>query len=132
VDNVVTSTLAFEGGGRIYEYVGGYTEWLRQRRTPAAAATAAGTLPKPVAEPAAAAPAAPKLGVKERRELEQLPAEIEMLERLQRELAEQVSQPEFYRRAAAERAPVEQRLAALPEELEAAYARWASLEARRA
>ncbi len=126
VDNVVTSTLAFEGEGRVYEYVGGYTDWLRQRRTPAAAAQATRALPAPIA----AAPAAPKLSARERRELEQLPAQIEMLERLQRELAEQVGQPEFYRRAAAERAPVEQRLAALPAQLEAAYALWASLEAR--
>jgi ATP-binding cassette subfamily F protein uup len=129
VDNVVTSTLAFEGGGRVFEYVGGYTEWLRQRRTPAAAAPTKGALPAPAAARPAAAPA--KLSFKERRELEQLPARIEALEKLQKELGEQVSQPEFYKRAAAERAPVETRLAALPAELEAAYARWASLEARR-
>jgi ABC transport system ATP-binding/permease protein len=127
VDNVVTSTLAFEGSGRVSEYVGGYTEWLRQRRTPATAPVA-GRLPAPaVARPA---PAAAKLSSKERRELEQLPAQIEALERLQRELAEQVSRPEFYQQATSERAPVETRLAALPAELEAAYARWASLEAR--
>ena len=36
IDNVVTSTLVFEGGGRVQEYVGGYEDWLRQRRTPAA------------------------------------------------------------------------------------------------
>ena len=118
VDNVVTSTLAFEGDGRVFEYVGGYTEWLRQRRTPATIEPA-GRLPAPaVATPA---PGAVKLSFKERRELEALPAQIEALERLQRELAEQVSRPEFYKQAAAERAPVETRLAA----------RWASLEARR-
>ncbi len=128
VDNVVTSTLAFEGDGRVFEYVGGYTDWLRQRRTPAPVPVA-GRLPAPaVARPA---PAAAKLSAKERRELEQLPAQIEALERVQRELAEQVSRPEFYKQAAAERAPIETRLAALPAELEAAYARWASLEARR-
>jgi ATP-binding cassette subfamily F protein uup len=129
VDNVVTSTLAFEGDGRVYEYVGGYTDWLRQRRTPAATAQATGALPAPIATSALAAPA--KLSGKERRELEELPAQIEALEKLQRELADQVSRPEFYKGAAAERAPVEQRLAALPAELEAAYARWARLEARR-
>jgi ATP-binding cassette subfamily F protein uup len=128
VDNVVTSTLAFEGEGRVYEYVGGYTEWLRQRRTPAAA-PGRRALPAPaVAKPA---PAPAKLSFKERRELEQLPARIEALEKLQQELGEQASRPEFYQQAAAERAPVEKRLAALPAELDAAYARWASLEARR-
>jgi ATP-binding cassette subfamily F protein uup len=129
LDNVVTSTLAFEGDGRVFEYVGGYTDWLRQRRSPAAAAPSAGSLPAPVAARAPAA--ATKLSFKERRELEQLPARIEKLEQLQRELGAEVSQPEFYRRAAAERAPVEARLVALPAELETAYARWASLEARR-
>jgi ATP-binding cassette subfamily F protein uup len=128
VDNVVTSTLAFEGEGRVYEYVGGYTEWLRQRRTPAAVAPPRGALPAPAAAKPAAASA--KLSFKERRELEQLPAQIEALEKLQKELGEQASRPEFYKRTAAERAPVEARLAALPAELEAAYARWASLEAR--
>jgi ATP-binding cassette subfamily F protein uup len=126
VDNVVTSTLAFEGEGRVYEYVGGYTEWLRQRRTPAAAPEKR-ALPAPVA----AKPPPVKLSFKERRELEELPARIEALEKLQRELGEQVSRPEFYRQPAAERAPVETRLAALPAELEAAYVRWESLEARR-
>jgi len=132
VDNVVTSTLAFEGGGRVFEYVGGYTEWLRQRRTPAPAPPAGKRTARAIAGLAAApAPAAAKLSAKERRELEQLPAQIEALERLQKQLGEQVSRPEFYKQAAAERAPVETRLAALPAELEAAYARWASLEARR-
>jgi ABC transport system ATP-binding/permease protein len=130
VDNVVTSTLAFEGDGRVFEYVGGYSEWLRQRRTPAAGAPA-GRLPAPaVAKPAPTAAKA-RLGFKEQRELAELPARIEALEQLQRELAEQVSQPEFYRRSAAEQAPVQERLAALPAELEAAYARWTSLEGRR-
>ena len=132
VDNVVTSTLAFEGGGRVFEYVGGYTEWLRQRRTPAPAPPAGKRTARAIAGLAAApAPAAAKLSAKERRELEQLPAQIEALERLQKQLGEQVSRPEFYKQAAAERTPVETRLAALPAELEAAYARWASLEARR-
>jgi ATP-binding cassette subfamily F protein uup len=132
VDNVVTSTLAFEGNGRVYEYVGGYTDWLRQRRTPAAAQPAA-RAPAPVASrPEPAGQAAPaKLGFKERRELEQLPARIDALEREQSELGAAVSRPEFYERSAAERAPVEARLAALPAELEAAYARWAALEERR-
>ena len=127
VDNVVTSTLAFEGEGRVFEYVGGYSDWLRQRRTPAEEKTdRVARAPVP-----AAPPPRPKLGFKERRELDGLPARIESLEQLQRELGEQVSQPAFYRRSAAERAPIEQRLAALPGELEALYARWTQLEERR-
>src|SRR3954469_13110895 len=37
LDNVVTSTLVFEGGGRVGEYVGGYSDWVRQRPAPASA-----------------------------------------------------------------------------------------------
>jgi ATP-binding cassette subfamily F protein uup len=127
VDNVVTSTLAFEGGGRVFEYVGGYTEWLRQRRSPtemkAAAPAGRGT--------ASRATAATKRSYKEQREIEALPAQIEALEREQAELGEEVSQPAFYKRDAAEQTRVQSRLAQLPAELEVAYARWDELEARR-
>jgi ATP-binding cassette subfamily F protein uup len=131
LDNVVTSTLSFEGDGRVFEYVGGYTDALRQRRSPVAA--------KPVAGPPVAAsrtqrsgsPALAKLSYKERRELEQLPAKIEALERQQSELSNELSRPEFYKGDAGVQADVQARLAELPAELEAAYARWQSLEARR-
>jgi ATP-binding cassette subfamily F protein uup len=129
VDNVATSTLAFEGDGRVFEYVGGYSDWLRQRRTPLSAAESA-TAPKAARAGGAGSPA--KLSYKERRELDELPARIETLERAHAELIETVSRPDFYKRDASERADVQARLAALPAELEAAYARWESLEARRA
>ena len=64
-------------------------------------------------------------------ELDELPARIEALERAHAELVDTVSQPEFYKRDAAEQADTRARLAALPAQLEAAYARWESLEARR-
>ena len=132
VDNVATSTLAFEGDGRVFEYVGGYTDWLRQRRSPAAALVAVAPQARSAARPAAPpARVLAKLGYKEQRELEQLPARIETLERLQRELNEQLSQPEFYKRAAADQASVQIRLAEVAAELTAAYARWENLEARR-
>jgi ATP-binding cassette subfamily F protein uup len=134
VDDVVTSTLAFEGEGNVYEYVGGYSDWLRQRRTPAAPTGSPHRAPvaaksPPPARPARS-PAKQRLSFKEQRELAELPARIEALEQLLRELGEQVSQPEFYRRPAAEQAPLQERLAALPDELEALYSRWEGLEAR--
>jgi ATP-binding cassette subfamily F protein uup len=132
LDNVVTSTLAFEGDGRIYEYVGGYTDALRQRRTPlapsAAAAAPARAVPRPTR---ASGPAQARLGYKEHRELAELPARIEELERQQAELASEISRPGFYKGDPAAQARVQARLAELPAELEAAYARWESLEARR-
>src|SRR5699024_12665168 len=69
VDNVVTSTLAFEGDGHFNEYVGGYSEWLRQRST-----TAAAPKPKPAQSQSTAAPKqAPRLSNAERNELRKLP-----------------------------------------------------------
>ena len=129
VDNVATQTLAFEGDARVFEYVGGYTDWVRQRRTPAGPKPAA-TAPR--ARPAVPRAAAKKLTFAEQRELAELPARIESLEALQNELAAEVSRPAFYKRAPSEQADVQARLAALPRELESAYARWESLEARRA
>ena len=119
----------FEGGGDVVEYVGGYTDWLRQRRsaTEMKAAAPAGR----ATSRTASGPAPAKLSYKEQREIEALPARIEALEREQAELGDEVSQPGFYKRDAAEQARVQTRLAALPAELEAAYARWDELEGKR-
>jgi len=126
VDNVATQTLAFEGDGRVFEYVGGYTDWQRQRRTPVEVKRAEAAR----SEAPRAPRTAKKLGFNEQRELAALPAKIEALEAEQASLSEEVSRPEFYKRATSEQAEVQARLAALPAELEAAYARWQELEAR--
>ncbi len=113
------------------EYVGGYTEWLRQRAKPPLAASAAET-PASARSPRAAGGTAPtKLRYKEERELEQLPARIEALEAEQAELAGRVATAEFYKGDPAQQARVVQRLAALTDEISAAYARWDALDARR-
>ena len=78
LDNVVTSTLVFEGSGRVQEYVGGYSDWLRQRQASAAAQQREESARK--APRAAARPRPAKLGYKEARELEESPARIESLE----------------------------------------------------
>jgi ATP-binding cassette subfamily F protein uup len=128
LDNVVTSTLVFEGLGRVNEYVGGYTDWLRQRRD------SPDTLELPAAKPsapAAAASALPKsrrLSYNERRELAQLPEKIQHLEAEQLALQSQVSDPELFRRDQSQAAAALQRLQALAAELETAYARWDALE----
>ncbi len=128
VDNVVTSTLAFEGEGRIYEYVGGYSDWLRQRR-PSEPTTKA-TPPTSTAPPVAPPPKPAKRSYKEARELEQLPLRIEALEREQAELGAEISRPGFHRRAPGEQRRVHARLAELTSELTTAYARWEQLEAQ--
>src|SRR4030095_4683141 len=95
LDNVVTQTIASEGNGRWGEYVGGYSDWLRQRAQPrtmnAAARAAAQT-------PAASAPAPKrKLSFKEQRELESLPGDIEKLEVEQLALTNKLCEPDYHR-----------------------------------
>ena len=103
LDNVVTSTLVFEGGGRVQEYVGGYEDWRRQRDAvrravePRAVPGASGA-PARAAAPAPVLPdAARKLSYRERRELEQLPARIDLLEAEQRTIAAAIADPAFYK-----------------------------------
>jgi ATP-binding cassette subfamily F protein uup len=90
LDNVVTQTLAAEGGGAWKEYVGGYTDWVRQR-------------PPTLTEEKASSKAAvrekgkAKLSYKEQRELESLPKEIEALEAEQSALAAKMALPEYFR-----------------------------------
>ncbi len=134
LDNVVTSTLAFEGQGRVVENVGGYEDWLRQsRRQATTRAAESGATPAARSTPhgATAAAAAPrKRSYKEQRELDALPARIETLEEEQRQLRDDVAAPEFYRRPADQIAQAMDRLEALEYELLAAYARWHDLEER--
>ena len=95
LDNVVTQTVAAEGNGRWREYVGGYTDWLRQRTQPRAPDLRAA----PAAAPQAEASATPKrkLSYKEQRELESLPANIEALENEQQALHDRVCAPDYHR-----------------------------------
>jgi ATP-binding cassette subfamily F protein uup len=129
LDNVVTSTLVFEGEGRINEYVGGYSDWLRQRRSaPAPTRTAANerggapSSPTPKPKPR-------KLSYKDQRELEGLPAAIARLEAEQAELTVVVGDSALFRRSPADAAAAVKRLEAVQTELEAAFARWEDLEA---
>jgi len=127
LNNVVTSTFAFEGDGRIGEYVGGYDEWLAQR-------------PKPVEEPQKPVkerqerekPAKQRaLTFKEKFELEALPAKIEALEAEVEAFRGKLADPEFYKTAGAETARVTAALETAETALAHAYDRWAELEAIR-
>jgi len=133
LDNVVTSTLVLEGEGRLGEYVGGYSDWLRQRRPPPAQAQAP-PAPAPVKPAPPTAPAAPparrKLGYREARELEQLPARIEQLEAEIARRTDAMHDPGFYQQDGAAITAANLELARLQEELDAAYKRWEELESR--
>ncbi|KRG86910.1 ABC transporter ATPase [Stenotrophomonas daejeonensis] len=130
LDNVVTSTLVMEGEGRVGEYIGGYSDWLRQR--PQVAQEVAAKAPeKPVAAPAAEpqpAAAKRKLSYKDARELEQLPVKIEKLELDVEGLTSAMNDPAFYTRSSAEVTAHTQQLAKAQAELDAAYARWEELD----
>ncbi len=125
LNNVVTSTLVLEGQGRVGEYVGGYDDWLRQRRLPEppikAEKVKAGR-PKPARE------RRQTLSFKQQRELEALPQQIEALEAEQKNLYQAMSDPSFYQQAGDEIASAKARLEALEQEIETACLRWEELE----
>ena len=128
VNNVVTSTLVFEGPGQIEGYAGGYDDWLSQRREIAAPKTekpSPGKAKKTVPSPATTQK---KLGYMEKRELESLPGRIETLEARQQELFQIMSAADFYRQDGERITAVKQELERLEQELESAFIRWEDLE----
>jgi ATP-binding cassette subfamily F protein uup len=138
LDNVVTSTIVFEGGGRVAEYVGGYEDWLRQRASEQSAV--AGGRPRRSAEasaraeaasPTAGTAAAPrKLSYKEQRELAALPQRIEALESEQVQVQTSIASPEFYKASTDTIARTLARASELEQELLEAYGRWDELDSR--
>ena len=150
IDHVVTSTLVFEGNGRVQEYVGGYEDWLRQRAADSQIAK------QPPASPVGldsasvgldsasvgldsasvgldfsrATPAKKKLSFKEKREMEDLPKRIERMEAEQEELHARIASPEFYKEPPDAIASALARIDELKSSLHDAYARWAELDAR--
>ena len=141
LDEVVTSTLVFEGDGHIGDYAGGYTDWMKDKAKEAARETA---LAASKVEPGlrtgtnlAGGQVPPKetkarkLSGKEQKELETLPAKIEMLEKEQTELTAKLADPSFYKLQAAKFAEVKSRLEAVEKEHAVVFARWEELEAAR-
>lgn len=134
LDNVVSSTIAFEGEGRVSEYVGGYEDWLRQ----------GGEWPQPVtaAQKAAQTPVqtstastqgntkaskSKKLSYKEQRELDALPEKIETLEQQISELQMEIAAPTFYQQSHQQTEAVLKDLATKEQELGLMYKRWEDL-----
>jgi ATP-binding cassette subfamily F protein uup len=123
LDNVVTSTLVFEGRAQVNEYVGGYSDWLRQRKV-VDAAPPASALP----EAARARPKARRLSYKEQRELEAMPEKIRLLEAEQLRLQSAIADPALFQGPVARGTAALQRMQSLAAEIESAYARWDELE----
>jgi len=126
LDAVVTSTIVFEPDGAVREYVGGYSDWQRQRRTAEQAVT------PPAVRKARERTAQPnkRLGYKEQRELAALPDEIEALEAKQSALQTRINAPEFYQRDRSEVQAALEELTTLTQTIEQAYERWQALSER--
>jgi ATP-binding cassette subfamily F protein uup len=131
LDNVVTSTLVFEGNGRIGDYVGGYADWLRQRAQAKPPAKVEESKPRRPAPPSAPSPKARKLTAKEKRELDSLPARIETLEKELSELTAKLADPAFYKRDPAAFELARTSLEKTERTHVAAFTRWEELEGRR-
>ena len=125
LNNIVTSTIVFEDDGRLEEYVGGYDDWLRQRRPAAPARTE--KAPKPE-RPRPRQEHPRILTFKEKKELEALPALIESLEAERDRLYEMLTDPAFYRQEGSRVAEINAKIGKLEKEIPATYARWELLE----
>jgi ATP-binding cassette subfamily F protein uup len=132
LDNVVTSTLVFEGDGVVQEYVGGYADWLAQKRRAPSSVQPSGKTTPGVVSPAPTKPSEPrvKLSFKEKREFDELPERITALEGEQAQLQEAVSGADFYREPASAIASTLARLETLAQEIKRAYERWDHLDSR--
>jgi ATP-binding cassette subfamily F protein uup len=126
LDEVVTSSLVFEGDGQIGDFDGGYTDWKNEMAKRAAAAAAPKGGPVRASSNAASAR---KLTNKEQRELEELPARIEKLETEQAQLTVKLGDVAIYRKDPAGAAAAKGRLDEIEAEHATAFARWEELEA---
>jgi ATP-binding cassette subfamily F protein uup len=143
LDNVVTSTLVFEGEGKVREYVGGYQDWIRQGGSPkllgvsenksgkAELNSAVVKAVEPAAAPVAEAPAASKkkLSYKLQRELDALPGQIDDMEQRIAGLQAEMAEGGFYQRPATETAAVIAALEKSQADLDQLVERWAELDA---
>ncbi|WP_447528338.1 ATP-binding cassette domain-containing protein [Vreelandella sp. TE19] len=140
MDHVVTSMFAFEGEGVVREYVGGYTDWIRQggKLPPAPWEGAARQHTEPTSNEAPKDSEKPKseppkkqakLSYKLQRELDSLPGEIEKLESEVAALEQTVGDPGFYQKPATEVTAKLQEMEGVQARLESAMERWMELEA---
>jgi len=131
LDNVVTQVIAFEGDGKLQEYVGGFEDWERVQKYQATLAKPAPT-PAPTratAPPAAAQPAS-KLSYKESRELAELPLRIEALEKEQIDIAAHLADGTIFRTDAKRAKQLQTRSEAIDAEVLTAMTRWEELDKR--
>ncbi len=135
LDNVVTQVIAAEGNGLWREYIGGYSDWEKQRPAPIAEEPAEKTAAKepsaPVAKKEMSGTARrKKLSYKDQRELDELPGKISALEHEQSQISSRLNDPELYKKDAFEGKRLNQRFVEIEEELMNCMVRWEELEAK--
>ncbi|MEE8413332.1 MAG: ATP-binding cassette domain-containing protein [Dehalococcoidales bacterium] len=123
INNVVTSTLVFEGAGMVKEYIGGYDDWLRQRLAEAKPIDASIDTPpiRPIRLKA-------KFGFRQRQELDSLPLTIQALETEQEDLYRAMGDPDLYKKDKSEIVGKKERLEIVKKLLAESYTRWEELE----
>jgi ATP-binding cassette subfamily F protein uup len=126
LNNIVTSTLVFEGAGLVKEYIGGYDDWLRQ--SSAQAKPAKPEIKKKALASQRAPPPKVQFGFRQQRELESLPQTIQAMEIEQEDLYRAMADPDLYRKEKTEIVARKERLEILRKLLVDAYARWEELE----
>jgi ATP-binding cassette subfamily F protein uup len=136
LDRIVSSTIAVEGNGIVREYVGGYSDYLRQRETRAAdtarRTAKAATQARAAAPPAAVAAATQKkLSFGQAHELQTLPATIASLEAARAGLEAVLADPAVYRDGGDRAQETSVKLDRVRAALAEAEDRWLELEALR-
>jgi ATP-binding cassette subfamily F protein uup len=130
LDNVVTQTIASEGGGAWKEYAGGYSDWQRVSKAGRAEAKQEAVREEKKAASAQKKPAKAKLNYKQSRELAELPAKIEALEKEQAGITAKLSDAAIYTAQPDEAKRLQKRNAEIEDELIAALTRWEELGAK--
>lgn len=149
LDNVVTSTLVFDGTAKVSEYVGGFEDWLRQggnlqllgmtealsessdnatKADPEQRSSEIDAEQLQQNQTSGIVPAKKKLSYKLQRELDAIPEHVDSLEHELAQLQKQISEPEFYQQPVTETEPVLQRIQDIEQQLEELLERWAELE----
>jgi len=129
MDNVVTSTWVFDGKGNIDEYIGGYQDYLQQRPDQTAVDQKSAVKKAAAKAEANAAPAKKvKLSYKDQRALEQLPAEMEALEKEQAEINASLADGSLFISDADKAMTLSNRLTEIDELLLEKLERWEELE----
>jgi ATP-binding cassette subfamily F protein uup len=131
LDNVVTQVIAFEGDGKLMEYVGGYEDWVRMKQFEAKSRVVAPAPTKPVEKAEVIKPkTSSKLSFKEQKELEEIPRKIEVLEREQEDITAALGSGTLFRDNPAHAKQLGQRAAEIEEQMLDLMTRWEALESR--